>query len=84
MQLPMLDCLTPAELRAAEIIVKCQSRAVSARVLGVSETTIRRLMQNARKRMARQMDARQRDYWLTPIGRPRNIRVGSLSDIANV
>lgn len=84
MQLPMLSNLTPAQLRAAAIYAQCQSRAVTAHKLGLSPSTVRRLLQTARERLAKDMNANQRDYWLRPVGRPRSIRVGSLSDIVNV
>lgn len=80
----LLDMLTPAELRAAETFVKCQSRAETAKTLGLSPTTVRRLLQNAKRRLLDEMEPRQREYWVRPINPPRSVRLCSLTDIVNV
>ena len=80
----LIDLLTPAELRAAQMQAQCQSRAVTASKLGMSQTTVRRLLQNARRRLLKSMSDRDREYYGTPEPKPRRIRIQSLSEFRQV
>jgi hypothetical protein len=72
--------LTPAELRVATKMVECQSRAETARALGLSTSTVRNLMRRARNRLGSLMTERERQYFFGKSPAQRAVRPMSLSD----